>query len=233
MGKPTLGLAMLCQNEEHHIAATIAQFFRVADDIVVVDGGSTDASVMWAERMGARVFHRPFDNDFSAQKNFAIEQLDTDWVYVHDPDERMEPTLLEIMPYLIDIEEGQAILSAADILPNSSEVFDCFGVPRRNFIDGIQIDVYPDYQYRLFKTAYRFERPVHELLVGWNKRTELDYTRATLSNSARFNILHYKSSTIQERQDRHYAEIEKKYNLETLAEIRKKKEQEEKEGKEE
>ncbi len=225
--KPTLGLAMICQNEAVHIAPSISQFFTVVDDIVVVDGGSRDDSVMWAERMGARVFHRPFDNDFSAQKNYALAQLDTDWIYLHDPDERLEPTLIEILQPLIEADGGQPFLTVGGILPGSSEIFDCYGIARRNYIDGVQTNIYPDYQYRLFRKNCRFERPVHELLIGWDNRTEVDFAHATLEDPARFNILHYKSGTKQETQDVRYAEIEKKYNLETLVDIRKKAKEEE------
>jgi len=212
--KPTLGLAMICQNEAVHIAPSIAQFFTVVDDIVVVDGGSEDKSAWWAEKMGARVFHRPFDNDFSAQKNYAIEQLNTDWIYLHDPDERLEPTLIEMLPHLIDIEGGQQFMEAGGIICSSAERFDCFGIARRNYIDGVQTKVYPDYQYRLFTSNCRFERPVHEELVGWEKRTEVDFNYATLEEPSRFNILHYKSSTRQEQQNEHYAAIQNKYNSE-------------------
>lgn len=218
--KPTLGLAMICQNEAIHIAPSIAQFFTVVDDIVVVDGGSKDASVEWAERMGARVFHRQFDYNFAAQKNYALEQLNTDWIYLHDPDERVEPTFIEIIQYLIDPNGGQQFLEDADILPKSGERFDCYGVARRNFIDGVQTPVYPDYQYRLFKSNCRFERPVHEILTGWEHRTEVDYTRCTLEDPARFNLLHYKSSTKQVAQDVRYAEIERENELLTLEEVR-------------
>ena len=225
--KPTLGLAMICQNEAIHIAPSIAQFFTEVDDIVVVDGGSRDDSVMWAERMGARVFHRPFDNDFSAQKNYALAQLDTDWIYLHDPDERLEPTLIEILQFLINVDGGQQFLEAGGIICGGDESFDCFGIARRNFIDGVQTDIYPDYQYRLFRKNCRFERPIHELLTGWDNRTEVDFTHATLEDPSRFNILHYKSGTKQEEQDVRYAEIEKKYDLEALADIRKKAKEEE------
>ena len=212
--KPTLGLAMICQNEEIHIAPSIAQFFLVVDDIVVVDGGSQDDSVKWSERMGARVFHRPFNNDFSSQRNYALEQLDTDWIYFHDPDERLEPTLIEMLQYLINIEEGQQYLETADVLPPSEERFDCFGFARRNFVDGVQTKHYPDYQYRLFRKNCRFELPVYEILTGWSKRTELDYRRTSLAAPSRFNILHYKSSARKQIQDSCYAEIEKKYEKE-------------------
>ena len=222
MGSLTLGLAMICQDEAFHIAPSIAQFFTVVDDIVVIDGGSSDDSAGWAERMGARVFHRPFDNDFAAQKNYALAQLETDWVYLHDPDERLEPALIDLMPYLIDKTVVHHFLEVQGILPVDHQPFDCFGIARKNFIAGLQTDIYPDYQYRLFENKCRYERPVHEELVGWDHRTEVDYQRAVLDKPSRFNILHYKSSTKQAAQDARYAEIEDKYALETLEALREK-----------
>ncbi len=232
----TLGLAMITQDESIHIPATIAQFYHVVDDIVVVDGGSKDDTVEWCERMGARVVHRPFDHDFSAQKNFAIEQLNTDWVYLHDPDERLEPPLLDILKLLIS-KSGQVFLMRADIIPGRSDFYDCYGIPRKNFVDGVQTDIYPDYQYRLFKNYCRFEGRVHEKITGFENRTEVDYrrpaaarpevkktmqTEATntergqiepgvnitdVNQTSRFNILHYKSGKTQEEQDERYRQI--------------------------
>src|SRR5574338_166633 len=187
---PTLGLAMIAQNEEAHIPATIAQFYHVVQDIVVVDGGSSDQTVAWAERMGARVIHRPFDNDFSTQKNLAISELRTARVYLHDPDERPEPTLLEIMPYLITLN-GQANLMEAGILPPNQDFFDCFGIARKNFIDGELSKVYPDYQYRLFKHYCRFEGKVHEKIIGFKNRTEVDYTRPNAARPEHNLLLQY------------------------------------------
>ena len=234
--KQTLGLAMIAQNETVHIPTTIAQFYHYVDDIVVVDGGSTDKTVEWCERMGARVIHRPFEQDFSAQKNFAIEQLDTDWIYLHDPDERLEPPLLEILPVLIT-QQGQLFLMRSDIIPPNEEPYDCFGIARKNFIDGVQSPIYPDYQYRLFRNYCRFEGQVHEKITGFKLRTEVDYRRPVaarpevknklnieatdtergqfelgvnienVKQNSRFNILHYKSSTKQEEQDERYRKI--------------------------
>lgn len=236
MSNQTLGLAMIVQNESIHIPVTIAQFYHYIDDIVVVDGGSTDDTVMWCEKMGAKVFHRSFDNNFSKQKNFACDKLKTDWIYLHDPDERLEPSFLEILLKLIT-PEGQTYLMGCDIIPVSNEYFDCFGIPRKNFIDGVQTSIYPDYQYRLFKNYCRFKGKVHEKLEGFYKRTELDYTRPKSSRPkfkdkiidtncgqslssvsiinqdqiARFNILHYKSNIKQIEQDKLYKQIEEEY----------------------
>lgn len=209
MAKPRLGLAMITLNEELHIPATISQFFNVVDDIVVVDGGSTDGTVEWCKRLGARVVHHPFENDFAAQKNRAIASLDTEWVYLHDPDERLEPPLLEILPLLIDVPNGQGALMNVNIIPLKDSAFDCFGISRRNYIDGIQTEIYPDYQYRLFRNYCRFERPVHESIINFEDRTEIDFDRNSLEEPSRFNILHYKSSEKQDAQNALYDYIEK------------------------
>ena len=212
--KPTLGLAMICQNEEIHIAPSIAQFFTEVDDIVVVDGGSRDGSAMWAERMGARVFHRPFDNDFSAQKNYALDQLDTDWIYLHDPDERLEPQLVQALPKLITLE-GQREFIEQGVLPPSETLFDCFGIARNTFIDGILTDNYPDYQYRLFINYCKFKGRVFEQIANYRNRVELDYKRTGEPGDqqdirdaiARFNILQYKSGSKVEEQSILYAKL--------------------------
>jgi glycosyltransferase involved in cell wall biosynthesis len=198
--KPTLGIAINCQNEQTHMAASIAQFYNIADDIVVIDGGSTDNSVEWAKRMGARVFYQPWVHHHAFQKNMGANKLNTDWIYIHDPDERLDPTLLEIIPLLMT-DEGQSLLMLADVIPESDEFFDCFGAPRRNFLDGEQTEIYPDYQYRLWKNTCRYsmlpEHRVHPEITGFNKRTEIDYKRKTKDNPARFNINHYKTAVAQ------------------------------------
>lgn len=202
--KPTLGLAINCQDEAHHLPTTIAQFYHIVDDIVVIDGGSKDDSIKWAKKMGARVFERPWTHNYADQKNFACQQLDTDWIYVHDPDERLEPPLLEIIPILMT-EAGQRFLSRADIICPSEEFFDCFGFPRRNFIEGKQTDHYPDYQYRLFQKHCTYSEDhqyrIHQDIVGFTKRTEVDYKRDTLKDPSRFNILHYKTAELQAEHD--------------------------------
>ncbi len=190
MSKSSIGLAMIMQNERAHIPPTLAQFYHVVDDIVVIDGGSTDDSVSWAERLGARVFHRPFNNNFSDQKNFAIENLETDWIYFHNPDERLEPLLLENLS-MFTTPGGQKRLKDAGIIPQSGDVFDCFGIPRKNFIDGIQTPIYPNHQYHLFSKSCRFVGVVDEKLTNFTNDALINCP----NSNAGFNILRYVSST--------------------------------------
>lgn len=205
---PSLGLAMIAQNEAVHIPSCLSQFFLIVDDMVVVDGGSQDDTVAWARHLGARVFERPFENDFSAQRNFAIAQLDTDWIYFHDPDERLEPPLVDLIPLLLT-PEGQSNLKSRGVLANSLDFFDCFGFARKNFVDGVLSPIYPDHQYRLFQNRCHFQGRVHEEVTGFSNRTEVDFSRNKVDNMARFNILHYKSSIKQENQRKFYAQIER------------------------
>ena len=74
-------------NEEDYIERALRSV-RFADEILVIDSESTDKTVTIAENYGARVVQRPFDN-FSNQKNFALEHVTGDWVLFLDADERI------------------------------------------------------------------------------------------------------------------------------------------------
>lgn len=64
-----------------------------ADEIVVVDSGSTDQTVQIAESFGAKVIYHPFEN-FGKQKQFALEQTKNDWVLSLDADEVLTDALI-------------------------------------------------------------------------------------------------------------------------------------------
>jgi len=72
-------------NEEEHIERFIKSL-SFADEIIIVDSHSTDTTVKLAEQHNANVYKRVFDN-FSAQKNFALEQASHDWIVFFDLDE--------------------------------------------------------------------------------------------------------------------------------------------------
>ncbi|MCL7754334.1 glycosyltransferase family 2 protein [Polaribacter sp. Z022] len=74
-------------NEEVHIADAIKSV-GFADEIIVIDSYSTDKTIEIAEQFNVKIIKRKFD-DFSTQKNFAIEQANYDWIYILDADERV------------------------------------------------------------------------------------------------------------------------------------------------
>lgn len=88
---PTISVAMIVLNEEQQLRELLPQL-AWADEVVVIDGGSSDQSVDIAKQHGCRVISRRFDN-FAAQRNYALEQCHGDWVLSLDADERVTPEL--------------------------------------------------------------------------------------------------------------------------------------------
>jgi len=91
--RASLAVCVIAQDEEERIGACLASV-AFADEIVVVDSGSTDRTVGIARAAGARVIERAWPG-YVAQKNFALEQATTEWVLCVDADEQVSPQLAE------------------------------------------------------------------------------------------------------------------------------------------
>lgn len=90
----TLTVVILTRDEAVHIARAIGSVQALADRIVVIDSGSTDATAEIARGLGAEVLVHPFVTQ-ARQFNWALEQLppDTDWIFRLDADEVVSPEL--------------------------------------------------------------------------------------------------------------------------------------------
>lgn len=82
---------MLTKNEAHNLPDCLASL-RWADEVLVVNSFSTDATVAVAQAAGARVMQHPFSN-FAAQHNYAQAQAAHEWVLFVDADERVSAAL--------------------------------------------------------------------------------------------------------------------------------------------
>ncbi|MBU0609776.1 MAG: glycosyltransferase family 2 protein [Armatimonadetes bacterium] len=87
-----LSAVMIAQDEADRIGAALASL-QFADEIVVVDGGSRDATAAIAVQAGARVFHNPWPG-YGRQVRFAVAQARGEWVFRLDADE-VAPTELQ------------------------------------------------------------------------------------------------------------------------------------------
>ncbi len=87
-----LSVIIITLNEAANMEACLNSV-AFADEIVVVDGGSTDATVELARKMGAKVVDFPDWPGFGPQKNRALNLAQCDWVLSLDADERVSPEL--------------------------------------------------------------------------------------------------------------------------------------------
>ena len=102
-----LSLSMIVRNEEDKLEACLASVKGFADELVVVDTGSSDATIAVAEKAGARVEQIEWPGDFAPARNRALDFLNGDWVLVLDADEQLRP---EAIPGL------KALMQQPDVL---------------------------------------------------------------------------------------------------------------------
>ena len=148
-----LSVVIITKNEEANIARTLASAEALADEIVLVDSGSTDRTLEVVRSFGPKV--KIFEQEwkgFAAQKNSAIAKASGDWILSLDADEEVSPLLAK---------EIAAELSKSATGPRA------FSIPRKNFFLGRWIrrgGFYPDRKLRLVRRdVARFEdRAVHE-----------------------------------------------------------------------
>ena len=145
----TLSVAIVALNEEANLGRVL-ESVRWADEIVLVDSGSTDRTCDIAKEYGARVIHEPW-RGYTGQKNYALELCTKDWVLSLDADEEVSPQLAE---------EIRGVLAAPQPLGG-------YSVPRKNLFMGRWMrygGFYPDPKLRLFRRgmAYSTGRDPHD-----------------------------------------------------------------------
>ncbi len=85
-----VSVCMIAKNEDNHIEECLKRLRPCKFEIVVVDTGSVDRTVEIARKYTDKVFHFAWCDDFSAARNFSIQQASNDWVLVIDCDEYLE-----------------------------------------------------------------------------------------------------------------------------------------------
>jgi GT2 family glycosyltransferase/tetratricopeptide (TPR) repeat protein len=85
--RSSLSVCMIVKNEEVNLPRCLMSVKPVADEIIVVDTGSTDKTRDIAEALGAKVFDFPWTNDFSEARNYSLSKASGGWILVLDADE--------------------------------------------------------------------------------------------------------------------------------------------------
>lgn len=156
--RQTLSVAVITQNEEANLARTLSSV-QFADEIIVIDSGSTDRTVEIAQDFGAKVFQESWKG-FAIQKNSAIEKCTGTWILSLDADEELTLDLQQEIRRLL----------------RGTPQADAYMIRRRNLFLKRWMrhgGYYPDPKLRLFRRhranfapPARFtERPVHETIA--------------------------------------------------------------------
>jgi GT2 family glycosyltransferase/Tfp pilus assembly protein PilF len=89
--RKSLSICMIVKNEELSLAKCLMSVKPVADEIIVVDTGSTDKTKAIASALGAKVFDFLWTNDFSEARNYSLSKASGGWILVLDADEIISP----------------------------------------------------------------------------------------------------------------------------------------------
>ena len=88
----TLSVFLITKQEGKNLDKCLASVKTVADEIVIVDSGSTDDTLEIAKKYGAKIFHKDFVS-FTEQKNFSLKKCSCPWALNLDADEYLTPEL--------------------------------------------------------------------------------------------------------------------------------------------
>lgn len=105
--KTALSICMITKNEEAFLPDCLHSVTPIADEIILVDTGSTDQTKDIATIFGARVYDFKWNEDFSKARNFSLSQANGDWIFVFDADEALSPLDHEHLLKLIQKSTGR------------------------------------------------------------------------------------------------------------------------------
>lgn len=137
-----LSLCIITFNEENNIHFPLESAYDLADEVIIVDGGSTDKTVEKAKKYGSKVKVLEVDNpkNFLENKKRAIEKANGEWILQLDADEALSGKLHE------EIKEVLGNATSAGVSG--------YRIPRKNWFLGrflVKGGVYPDYVLRLYR----------------------------------------------------------------------------------
>lgn len=178
-----LSCYVLTKNSERRLAEVLTALIQIADDLVIIDSGSSDATESISKIFGARFIYRKFDN-FKNQRNFALTQCENDWVFEIDSDEVASPSLIQHINRL----------KATDFIAND-QPYDAFAIRRNWYFLGREVHCFypvqsPDYPARLYRKSianYDNSRIIHESVTGYKSMGRINEP-----------ILHYSCDSIDQ-----------------------------------
>lgn len=142
-----LSIALAVKNEEQNLALCLDSVIDIADEIVVVDGGSTDKTIDIARKFKAIIIQTNNPPIFHINKQKALESCKGEWILQLDADEVVSPKLRD---------EVLEIIQNSKFKIRQSNINNGYYIPRKNYFLGHWMKKggqYPDYVIRLFRNG--------------------------------------------------------------------------------
>lgn len=167
----TLSVALATYNEEENLPFCLESVGKFADEIIVVDGGSSDRTVGLAKEYGAKVKVTTNPAIFHINKQKAIDMATKDWILQLDADERLTEALKDEVKKKIN---------------DKKSYINGYWIPRKNYFLGRFLTKggqYPDYTLRLYRRGKGKlpQKSVHEQAVV---EGEVEYLKNPLVHMA-------------------------------------------------
>lgn len=146
----TLSVCIIAKNEEKIIGRCLESIQSIADEVIVVDTGSTDQTLTIAKKYNAISLEMLWENDFSKARNLGLEKATKDWILILDCDEYLEETECEKLKILL----------------NTPSDLEAYHFRILNYIGGRVSST--AMVLRLFRNRkeYRFEGKIHEQIIN-------------------------------------------------------------------
>lgn len=97
----TISICMIVKNEEKLLPRCLKSVRDLADEIILVDTGSEDRTVEIAEGFGCRIYHYPWQDDFSSARNESLKYAAKDWIFIIDADEELPVGEIDKIKYFV------------------------------------------------------------------------------------------------------------------------------------
>src|SRR3989338_4807092 len=102
---PSISLCMIVKNEADFLEQCLNSVKEIADEIIIVDTGSTDSTKEIAKKFNAKIIEHKWNNDFSEARNISLQNAAKDWILVLDADETISKEDLSRIKILIKNKE--------------------------------------------------------------------------------------------------------------------------------
>ena len=162
-----ISACVITKNEEINIERCIASYKDFVDEIILVDTGSTDNTVNLAKALGAKTYFFEWCDDFSAAKNYALEQATGDWIIFLDADEYFQDgSAKRLNNVLMQIDAYNASLTKGNLAQNTSNAVSLVHLRKYNIDTLTNKSLGYETNDRVFRSNLRYQGKIHETLYS-------------------------------------------------------------------